>query len=109
MRTRRFPLGFALTLLTGGSVGIAVARTPVEVFLCAELVTISAFYIFFTIIIPALRPTTVDTEGIFLGGVAKSPYVSPSELFAPGIPLISEDLDKTWELYYDRNKLRPKP
>jgi hypothetical protein len=108
MTSRRLPLGFAITLLTGGSIGIAVAKNPVEVFLCAELVTIPTFYVFFTVIIPALRTITVDTERIFLGGVAKSPYLSPSELFTPGIPLISMKLDKTWELYYDRDKLRQK-
>lgn len=108
MRTRRLPLGFSLTLLTGGSVGIVVARTMIETFLCAELVTISAFYVFFAVIIPALRPSKVDPEKIFLGGVAKSPYISGTELFSPGIPLISEDLDGAWELYYDRNKITPK-
>ncbi|MEM2942966.1 MAG: hypothetical protein QXT81_06050 [Candidatus Bathyarchaeia archaeon] len=108
MTSRRLPLGFAVALLAGGSIGISVAKNPVEVFLCAELVTIPTFYIFFTVIAPALRPVTVDTEGLFLGGVAKPPYLSPSELLTPGIPLISMELDKTWELYYDREKLRPK-
>jgi hypothetical protein len=107
MKIRRLPLGLSLTLLIGGSLGIGIARTTIEVFLCSELVTISVFYIFFTIIIPATRPSSVDTEAIFLGGLARSPYLSGSELFSVGIPVISEDIDDSWENYFDRNRLEP--
>jgi hypothetical protein len=108
MRARRLPLAFSLALLTIGSIGITVTRTPIEVFLCAELVTISTFYIFFTVLIPSIRTEIVNPEKIFLGGVAKPPYIAASELLSPGIPLISEELDDAWELYFDRTKVKPK-
>jgi hypothetical protein len=50
----------------------------------------------------------MDTEKIFLGGLAKSPYLSGPELFSPGIPLISEEIDEAWDLYYDQTKLSSK-
>ncbi|WP_455369085.1 hypothetical protein [[Eubacterium] cellulosolvens] len=106
MSQKNFPLGFSVILLCIGSICIIIARTPIEVFLCAELVTISAFYIFFTIIIPALHPMKIDPEKIFIGGVAKPPYISSSELLSPDIPLISEEYNDSWEHYYDKNKIR---
>jgi len=108
MKNRRLPLSFSLLLLTAGSIGIAVAQTSIEIFLCAELVTISTFYIFFTVIIPALHPVRVDPSRIFIGGVARPPYISATELFSPGIPLISEELDDSWELYFDKKRLKPR-
>lgn len=108
MKLRRLPFGFSLVLLTLGSMGVTIARTTIEIFLCAELVTISAFYIFFTVIIPAIKPMRIDPEQIFIGGVAKSPYVSASELLSPGIPLISEKIDDAWEFYFDKKKIKPK-
>ena len=106
MSQKNFPLGFSVILLCIGSIGIIIARTAIEVFLCAELVTISTFYIFFTIIIPALHPMKIDPEKIFIGGVAKPPYISSSELLTPDIPLISEEYNDSWEHYYDKNKIR---
>ncbi|MGQ9542614.1 MAG: hypothetical protein ACUVTM_00790 [Candidatus Bathyarchaeia archaeon] len=105
MKNRRLPLTFSLLLLTAGSMGIAVAQTPIEIFLCAELVTISTFYIFFTVIIPALHPKA-DLNAIFIGGAAKSPYISSTELFSPGIPVIKEELDDSWDLYFDKKSLK---
>jgi hypothetical protein len=108
MRARRLPLGISIALLIGSSLGIVFAETTIEVFLCSELATISAFYIFFAVIIPALYRTGMDTEKIFLGGAAKSPYLSGPELFSPGIPLISEEIDDAWDLYYDKTELSSK-
>ena len=108
MKVRRLPLGLSIALLSIGSIGIAATRTPIEVFLCAELVTVSAFYIFFTVIIPSIRPTNVNPERVFLGGAAKSPYLSANELYSVGIPLISEDLDDAWEQYFDSSKVKLK-
>jgi hypothetical protein len=108
MRVRRLSLGLSLVLLTLGSIGIAITRNPIEMFLCAELVTVSTFYIFFTVIIPATRPVKINPEMIFLGGVARSPYISPTELYAPGIPFIKETFDDAWDLYFDRSKVRIK-
>ena len=106
MSQKNFPLGFSIILLCIGSIGIIIARTAIEVFFCAELVTISAFYIFFTIVIPALHPLKIDPEKIFIGGVAKPPYISSSELKSPDIPLISEEYNETWEHYYDKTKIK---
>jgi NADH:ubiquinone oxidoreductase subunit K len=80
-------------LLILGSIGISAVRNPVEIFLCAELVTISAFYILFTVTVSALYPSKADPAGIFIGGVARSPYISANELYSPGIPLIYEEFD----------------
>ncbi|MEM3382331.1 MAG: hypothetical protein QXI59_05795 [Candidatus Bathyarchaeia archaeon] len=108
MRVRRLSLGLSIVLLTLGSIGMAIAHNPIEMFLCAELVTISTFYIFFTVIIPATRPLKVNPETIFLGGVARTPYISATELYAPGIPFIKETFDDAWDLYFDRRKVRIK-
>ncbi|MBS7629820.1 hypothetical protein KEJ23_07670, partial [Candidatus Bathyarchaeota archaeon] len=78
---------------------------PVEIFLCAELVTISAFYIFFTITLPALHPAKTNPAGIFIGGIARSPYISASELYSPGMPVIYEQFDASSETRsYNMNK-----
>ena len=85
---RKLPSVFAAFLLAAGSFGILVTRSIVEVFLCAELISIALFYIFFTAIIPVVFPQRKDAEAIFIGGAGKPPYVSSSELFSPHLTFI---------------------
>jgi hypothetical protein len=85
---RRFPFAFAVFVLTAGSFGILLTRNLVETFLCAELISISLFYIFFTATIPIIFPQKKNPEAIFIGGAGKPPYISANELFSPQLSLI---------------------
>ena len=105
---RSHSLAYALLILTIGSLGSALARNIIELFFMAELVSIAFFYIFFSVIIPALFPKRVKADAIFLGGAAKTPYIRSEEIYTPKLPLISGRIDPTWELYYDSKKLKPR-
>lgn len=88
---RRLPLVFATIVLTAGSIGIILSRNLIELFFCAELISVVFFFIFFSIIIPAIFPSKVNPEAIFIGGTAKSPYVHDSEFYTPKLPLLTEE------------------
>jgi len=105
---RRFPLAFATFILTLGSFGIALAKSVIEVFLCAELVSIAFFYVFYIATIPAIFPRKTNSEAIFLGGAAKPPYVSSDEILSPQLPFILGKIDRSWELYYNAEKFKPR-
>lgn len=105
---RRIPFAFAILILTAGSFGIFLARNIIEIFLCAELVSIAFFYIFSTVIIPATFPRKANAEAIFLGGAAKPPYLSSEEVLSPQLPLILGKIDRNWELYFNAEKFKPR-
>jgi hypothetical protein len=87
---RKFPSVFAAFVLTAGSLGILITRNLVEVFLCAELITIALFYIFFTATIPVTFAQKQDPEAIFIGGAGKPPYISADELYSPRLSVIPD-------------------
>ncbi|MHA1408954.1 MAG: hypothetical protein ACTSQY_01310, partial [Candidatus Odinarchaeia archaeon] len=60
-------------------------------FFMAELISITGFVVFMAIIIPGLYPKKRNTEEIFLGGVAKPPYIHEYELYVPKSVLVSEE------------------
>ncbi|MHA1754403.1 MAG: hypothetical protein ACTSYR_02680 [Candidatus Odinarchaeia archaeon] len=90
-RIKRKTTGVALIFLSLGIIGSMFSRNLVEFFLMAELISITGFYVFFAIIVPGLYPKKRNTEEIFLGGVAKPPYIHEYELFVPKSSLISEE------------------
>lgn len=94
---RKFPSVFAAFVLTAGSLGILLARNLVEMFLCAELISIALFYIFFTATISVAFPQKRDPEAIFIGGAGKPPYISASELYSPQLSLILGQTDQNDE------------
>jgi len=104
---RRLPFAYAILILTAGSLGAALGRNLIELFFMAELVSIAFFYIFFSVIVPAIFPRRVKADAIFLGGATKPPYVRSEEIYTPQLPLISGKIDRTWELYYDAKKFKP--
>jgi len=85
---RTFPSVFAAFVLAAGSFGILLTRNIVEVFLCAELISIALFYILFTSAIPIAFPQRKDPEAIFIGGAGKPPYISATELLTPKLTLL---------------------
>jgi len=103
----RVPRAFAIIVLMIGCVGIVVAQTLVELFLFAELVSVATFFLFFTVLIPAVFPQKRRPEAIFIGGVTKPPYIYPEELFSPGLPLLAGEINEDWAFYYDTRKYRP--
>ncbi|MEM2109510.1 MAG: hypothetical protein QW327_03380 [Candidatus Odinarchaeota archaeon] len=90
-RLKRRTIAVALVFLSLGILGSFFSRTLVEFFLMAELVVITAFYVFFSIIVPGLYPKKRNNEEIFLGGVARPPYIHEYELYVPKSALISEE------------------
>ncbi|MHA1237775.1 MAG: hypothetical protein ACTSSJ_00775 [Candidatus Odinarchaeia archaeon] len=90
-RTKRRSMAVAFIFLSLGILGSMFARTLVEFFLMAEVISITSFYIFFSIIIPGLYPKKRTTEDIFTGGVAKPPYLHEYELYVPRVTLIAEE------------------
>lgn len=74
---------FAITVLTVGCVGAIISRTQVEFFLGVELISVAYLYVFFSVIIPAVFPKKVKAEAVFIGGVARAPYIRSDELYAP--------------------------
>ncbi|MFQ6075381.1 MAG: hypothetical protein ACE5Z5_04500 [Candidatus Bathyarchaeia archaeon] len=103
----RVPRAFAIIVLMIGCVGIVAARTLSELFLFAELVSVAAFFIFFTVLIPTVFPQKRRPEAIFIGGAAKPPYIHPEEIFSPGLPLLAGEIDEDWALYHDKQKYKP--
>jgi hypothetical protein len=91
---RKFPSVLSAFVLAAGSLGILVTRNIIEVFLCAELISIALFYVFFTSAIPIAFPQRKDPEAIFIGGAGKPPYVSADELLAPRLALLPGDADQ---------------
>lgn len=92
-RTKKRATAVAFIFLSLAILGSMVSRTLVEFFLMAEIISITSFYIFFSIIIPGFYPRlkTRDAADIFLGGVAKPPYIENYELYAPRVTLIAEE------------------
>ena len=88
---RKLPLVFAIIVLTASLIGIVLSRNLIELFLCAELISVVSFFLFFTIIIPAIFPSKVKPEAIFIGGAAKPPYIHDFELYTPKLPLLTEE------------------
>ena len=80
---KRIPLFFAMSVVSASSIGIFLARSVIELLLCAELISIASLYLFFVVMVPAVFPRRVDAETIFLGGAAKPPYVFPEEVYKP--------------------------
>ena len=70
------------------SIGIiTLARTIIEFFLFAELISIASVYIFLIILIPTLFPTKPDPRAIFIGGAGRPPYISAEEMYSPSLPI----------------------
>lgn len=93
-RKDAFPLAVAMILISLGGLGFIFARNLVEFFLLAELVAVSAFYIFFSVLIPSLFPETVKAEDIFTGGAAKPPYIHDDEVLRPVFPFLEEEEER---------------
>jgi len=85
----RYPLLYALILLVIGSTLAIFSGNIIVLFLCAELVSVAALFTLFLVIIPALFPRKVEYIDTFTGGVAKPPYLSFDEVYAPKISILS--------------------
>lgn len=90
-RLRRKTVGVALVFLSLGILGSLFSRNLVEAFLMTEVIVITGFYVFFSIIVPGLYPKKRNNEDIFLGGAARPPYIHEYELYVPKSALISEE------------------
>lgn len=92
---RRLSLAFSILVLMMSTVGIIFSRNLVEFFLCAEIISVTSFFIFSTVIIPAIFPPKVKAESVFIGGAAKPPYIHDFELCRPNLPLLAEREEET--------------
>ena len=89
-RSSQVALVSAIILLGAVSVASFYVTDPVTLFALVELASVATFFIFFVSVLPVAFPSKVRLEDVFTGGVAKPPYLSDEEIYAPQHPLRRE-------------------
>ncbi len=87
---KKYSMTFAVVLSTLSFVGLLFARDIVEFFLLAELVSLSVFFILFSMIVPTLFPEKPTAGNVFTGGTAKPPYLRDQEVYIPPYPYFKQ-------------------
>ncbi|HID91032.1 TPA: hypothetical protein EYP44_03625 [Candidatus Bathyarchaeota archaeon] len=88
---KKIPLACALVVACVSSLCAFFVTDIVSLFLLIELASAASFYLLLVTAIPAIFPSEVKPGAVFIGGVAKPPYISKEELFRPATPLTLEE------------------
>jgi hypothetical protein len=71
-------------ILLSSNIAILInLKTDVLLFLFIEFLSISIIFLIISILKEKLYPEKIDLEEIFIGGVAKPPYIDSNEIIHP--------------------------